>query len=211
MRTCLQIVSCYEEAKMVKLQGMHAGDVDQLPPVGPGTVLHSAIQSGVVPVVELHDIFRQAQQSQITTSAHAVNCGRFPDLHRIHPASFPAPVSLSSLLSPIAAAAASAWWSVHLGLRPSGGAQAGISGCLCLRKFLQSLLQIRSCAQLYSKLASGRADFMLIVMSLCRCQAGLWQRCWAAMHCGCQWQRAAARSKSLCKLSLASWNRTASI
>ena len=57
-----------------------AGDVDQLPPVGPGTVLAAAIQSGMIPVVDLREIFRQAQQSQIVTSAHAVQQGKFPDL-----------------------------------------------------------------------------------------------------------------------------------
>ena len=54
---------------------MDAGDVDQLPPVGPGRVLSDAIQSGVIPGVDLRQIFRQAQQSNIVQTAHAVNRG----------------------------------------------------------------------------------------------------------------------------------------
>ena len=56
------------------------GDVDQLPPVGPGKVLSDAIQSGVIPGVDLRQIFRQAQQSNIVRAAHAVNRGDFQAL-----------------------------------------------------------------------------------------------------------------------------------
>ena len=56
------------------------GDVDQLPSVGPGTVLADLISSGIVPVVRLTEIFRQAAQSQIVTAAYAVNQGRMPRL-----------------------------------------------------------------------------------------------------------------------------------
>jgi len=51
------------------------GDVDQLPSVGPGTVLADLIASGVVPVVRLTEIFRQAAESEIITAAYAVNQG----------------------------------------------------------------------------------------------------------------------------------------
>src|SRR5262249_42402546 len=54
------------------------GDVDQLPSVGPGTVLADAIASGAVPVVRLTKIFRQAGQSWIVRAAHAVNAGELP-------------------------------------------------------------------------------------------------------------------------------------
>ncbi len=57
------------------------GDVDQLPSVGPGKVLRELIASGVVPVVRLTHIFRQAQQSQIVTNAHLINQGEFPSLN----------------------------------------------------------------------------------------------------------------------------------
>lgn len=55
------------------------GDADQLPSVGPGRVLRDVIESGVVPVVELDQIFRQAARSQIVVNAHRVNAGL--DLH----------------------------------------------------------------------------------------------------------------------------------
>jgi exodeoxyribonuclease V alpha subunit len=55
------------------------GDVDQLPSVGPGTVLKDLIASHVVPVVRLTEIFRQAEQSWIVRAAHHVNDGRMPE------------------------------------------------------------------------------------------------------------------------------------
>jgi exodeoxyribonuclease V alpha subunit len=54
------------------------GDVDQLPSVGPGSVLRDSIQSGVVDVVTLTEIFRQAQESLIVVNAHRVNQGQPP-------------------------------------------------------------------------------------------------------------------------------------
>jgi exodeoxyribonuclease V alpha subunit len=54
------------------------GDVDQLPSVGPGSVLRDAIQSGVVPCVRLLKIFRQAERSLIVTNAHRINAGEMP-------------------------------------------------------------------------------------------------------------------------------------
>jgi exodeoxyribonuclease V alpha subunit len=55
------------------------GDVDQLPSVGPGMVLRNLIDSGVVPVVRLTEVFRQAAHSRIITTAHRVNEGRMPE------------------------------------------------------------------------------------------------------------------------------------
>ncbi|MBS2012388.1 MAG: ATP-dependent RecD-like DNA helicase [Deltaproteobacteria bacterium] len=49
------------------------GDVDQLPSVGPGSVLRDAIVSGVVPCVRLVRIFRQAEKSLIVQNAHRIN------------------------------------------------------------------------------------------------------------------------------------------
>jgi exodeoxyribonuclease V alpha subunit len=54
------------------------GDVDQLPSVGPGSVLRDAIASGVVPCVRLVKIFRQAEQSLIVQNAHRINAGEMP-------------------------------------------------------------------------------------------------------------------------------------
>ena len=46
----------------------------------PGAVLHDLIASGEVPVVKLTEIFRQAAQSRIITTAHDINRGAVPDL-----------------------------------------------------------------------------------------------------------------------------------
>ncbi len=56
------------------------GDVDQLPSVGAGNVLKDIIDSGMVNVVKLTRIFRQAQGSTIITNAHKINKGDFPEL-----------------------------------------------------------------------------------------------------------------------------------
>ena len=56
------------------------GDVDQLPSVGPGNVLRDLIDSSILPVVRLTEVFRQATRSRIVTGAHAINQGRIPDL-----------------------------------------------------------------------------------------------------------------------------------
>ena len=56
------------------------GDVDQLPSVGPGSVLHDLIESRVVPTVRLTEVFRQAANSQIITNAHRIRRGQMPDV-----------------------------------------------------------------------------------------------------------------------------------
>ena len=58
------------------------GDVNQLPSVGPGNVLRDVIASGVVPVVELLEVFRQAAESDIICNAHLINKGELPELHQ---------------------------------------------------------------------------------------------------------------------------------
>ena len=83
-----------DETSMVDVLLMHAllkavpgraallvvGDVDQLPSVGPGQILADIITSGAMPVVRLTEVFRQAAQSRIITSAHRINQGSMPDL-----------------------------------------------------------------------------------------------------------------------------------
>jgi exodeoxyribonuclease V alpha subunit len=54
------------------------GDVDQLPSVGPGNVLHDLIASGRIPTIRLTTIFRQLHHSMIVVNAHRVNHGEFP-------------------------------------------------------------------------------------------------------------------------------------
>jgi len=82
-----------DEASMIDIVLMHyllkavptratlilVGDVNQLPSVGPGNVLRDIIASGVAPVVELNEIFRQAKESSIIVNAHRINHGLFPE------------------------------------------------------------------------------------------------------------------------------------
>ena len=56
------------------------GDVDQLPPVGPGSPLRDIIRSGVANVVRLVTIHRQAEDSYIVRNAHRINEGEMPVL-----------------------------------------------------------------------------------------------------------------------------------
>jgi exodeoxyribonuclease V alpha subunit len=58
------------------------GDIDQLPSVGPGSVLRDIIQSGRADVSVLDQIFRQAEASLIVINAHRVNRGEMPQLDR---------------------------------------------------------------------------------------------------------------------------------
>ena len=78
-----------DEVSMVDLPLMHAllmailpgtrlvlvGDANQLPSVGPGSVLKDMIASGAFSVVELTKIFRQAEESDIVVNAHKINHG----------------------------------------------------------------------------------------------------------------------------------------
>ena len=52
----------------------------KLPSVGPGTVLQDLIESGIVPVVRLTEVFRQAADSHIITNAHRIRRGQMPDM-----------------------------------------------------------------------------------------------------------------------------------
>lgn len=51
------------------------GDKDQLPSVGPGNLLRDFIESEIVEVVRLDEIFRQEKESLIVCNAHRVNHG----------------------------------------------------------------------------------------------------------------------------------------
>lgn len=78
-----------DEMSMVDISLMHSllkavspgtrlilvGDVNQLPSVGPGSVLKDAIESQAFPVVKLTKIFRQASKSDIVVNAHRINNG----------------------------------------------------------------------------------------------------------------------------------------
>ena len=56
------------------------GDMDQLPSVGPGSVLTDLIQSRTIPTAKLTKIFRQAAKSQIILNAHKINSGIIPKI-----------------------------------------------------------------------------------------------------------------------------------
>jgi len=69
-----QVIRALPEKALLLL----VGDVDQLPSVGPGSVLRDVIESGSVPVCRLTEIFRQAQNSAIIVNAHRINQGEYP-------------------------------------------------------------------------------------------------------------------------------------
>ncbi len=68
------------EALPRKARLILVGDADQLPSVGPGLVLGDIIRSGMIPVVHLREIFRQAGDSRIISGAHSINRGEIPDI-----------------------------------------------------------------------------------------------------------------------------------
>lgn len=58
------------------------GDADQLPSIGAGNILKDLVLSEYIPTVRLTEIFRQAAESNIVVSAHAINRGEYPDFSR---------------------------------------------------------------------------------------------------------------------------------
>jgi len=70
------------KALPLKAKLILVGDVDQLPSVGAGNVLQDIIASGIVKVVHLTEVFRQALNSKIVVNAHRINKGLMPDLER---------------------------------------------------------------------------------------------------------------------------------
>lgn len=85
-----------DEASMIDIFLMHnllkairvgtrliiVGDVDQLPSVGAGNVLKDLINSTLIKVVVLKEIFRQGAESLIITNAHRINNGEMPFLNQ---------------------------------------------------------------------------------------------------------------------------------
>ena len=66
------VSSLYKGTKLVLV-----GDSDQLPSVGPGSVLKDLIESEVITTIHLDKVFRQAAKSQIVVNAHRVNEGEY--------------------------------------------------------------------------------------------------------------------------------------
>ena len=71
----LPLMNTLLRAVMVGTRLVLVGDKDQLPSVGPGSVLQDIIQSGCFSVITLTKIFRQAEQSDIVVNAHKINRG----------------------------------------------------------------------------------------------------------------------------------------
>ena len=65
------VSSIYQGTKLILV-----GDSDQLPSVGPGSVLKDLIESEKIATIHLDKVFRQAAKSQIVVNAHRVNEGQ---------------------------------------------------------------------------------------------------------------------------------------
>jgi exodeoxyribonuclease V alpha subunit len=76
----LELASSLLSALMPNCSLLLVGDKDQLPSVGPGSVLKDVIASDFVPVVQLREVYRQARQSLIVANAHRLNRGEFPQI-----------------------------------------------------------------------------------------------------------------------------------
>lgn len=74
----IQLANSILKAIPNNMKIIFVGDIDQLPSVGCGNVLHDMIKSEIIPLVRLTKIFRQAQESDIVKNAHAINDGIVP-------------------------------------------------------------------------------------------------------------------------------------
>ncbi len=76
----VDLLLCYYLVRATKptIQMVFVGDQDQLPSIGAGSVLADMINCGVIPVVKLAQVFRQAEASTIITNAHRINRGLMP-------------------------------------------------------------------------------------------------------------------------------------
>jgi exodeoxyribonuclease V alpha subunit len=75
----IELAASVTEALLPSAALLLVGDRDQLPSVGPGSVLRDVIASGLVPVAELREVHRQAATSLIVANAHRINHGEMPD------------------------------------------------------------------------------------------------------------------------------------
>lgn len=71
----LPLMHVFLQAVITGTRVIFVGDKDQLPSVGPGSVLKDLIESRCFPVVTLNKIFRQAKESDIIMNAHKINRG----------------------------------------------------------------------------------------------------------------------------------------
>lgn len=83
----MSMVDCLLFAELLRALRLNCklimtGDFHQLSSVGAGNLLEDIINSGTVPIVELTEIFRQAQKSYIITNAHKIISGEYPDVSK---------------------------------------------------------------------------------------------------------------------------------
>ncbi|HAL62909.1 MAG TPA: ATP-dependent RecD-like DNA helicase [Clostridiales bacterium] len=78
----IQLMNSFLRAVKKGAKVIFSGDSDQLPSVGPGNVLEDFCRSGIIPVIRLTHIFRQALESLIITNAHKINAGIMPEIDR---------------------------------------------------------------------------------------------------------------------------------
>jgi exodeoxyribonuclease V alpha subunit len=76
----INLASALLRATEYHTQILFVGDVDQLPPVGPGDFFRDLISSEVIPVYKLNKIFRQGKESLIIKYAHSINEGIVPSI-----------------------------------------------------------------------------------------------------------------------------------
>ncbi len=76
----IELASSVLRALMPGSSLLLVGDRDQLPSIGPGTVLKDAIDSGIAPVAQLREVHRQAGRSKIVANAHRINRGELPEI-----------------------------------------------------------------------------------------------------------------------------------
>ncbi len=84
----IQLFASLLDAIRDKTSLIFIGDVDQLPSVGAGNVLKDLIASELIPVVQLTEIFRQAEKSKIIVNSHRVNKGFMPFIDNAHGTDF---------------------------------------------------------------------------------------------------------------------------
>ncbi|MDP8245972.1 MAG: AAA family ATPase [Candidatus Hinthialibacter antarcticus] len=76
----IELMSNLLEALPLHTHLIFVGDVDQLPAVGPGLVLHDLIESECFRTICLKEIFRQQEGSLISVNAQKINRGEMPEL-----------------------------------------------------------------------------------------------------------------------------------
>ena len=76
----ITLMSSFLKAVKRGARVIFSGDADQLPSVGPGNIIHDMIESKTIPVIQLNQIFRQAEESLIIVNAHRINHGELPEL-----------------------------------------------------------------------------------------------------------------------------------